>query len=78
MHLIQGRSPNPNHKGSAHAADVFVWVEELDSLLDAARAAGLAVRRGPERYDSSPMATTEVVIEDPDGYWICFALAHPA
>ena len=78
VHLIHGRATNPNHRGSAHAADVFVWVDELDSLVDAARAAGLAVTRGPERYDSSPLATTEVVIEDPDGYWICFALAHPA
>ena len=38
VHLIHGRATNPNHRGSAHAADVFVWVDELDSLVDAARA----------------------------------------
>ena len=57
-------------------ADVFLWVDELDSLIAAAREAGLAITRGPERYDSTPLATTEVVIEDQDGYWFCFALAH--
>ena len=67
-----------NHNHAAHVADVFVWVDDLDPLVTAARDHGLAITRGPERYDSTPLGTTEVVIEDQDGYWFCFATPHPA
>jgi catechol 2,3-dioxygenase-like lactoylglutathione lyase family enzyme len=77
IHLLKGRSANPNNRSSAHGADVFLWVDDLDGIITAARAAGLPITRGPERYDSTPMATTEVVIEDHDGYWFCCAVAHP-
>ncbi len=73
---MKGESANPNHDHVAHVADVFLWVEELDTLVTAARDAGLSITRGPERYDSSPLATTEVVVEDQDGYWFCFATAR--
>lgn len=76
LHVMRGKRANPNNGHAAHVADVFLWVDELDSLIAAAREAGLAITRGPERYDSTPLATTEVVIEDQDGYWFCFALAH--
>ena len=76
VHVMKGESANPNHTRAAHVADVFLWVEELDNIVSSARDAGLAITRGPERYDSTPLATTEVVIEDQDGYWFCFALAH--
>jgi catechol 2,3-dioxygenase-like lactoylglutathione lyase family enzyme len=76
LHVMRGERANPNHSRAAHVADVFLWVDELDSLMAAARDAGLAVARGPERYDSTPLATTEVVVEDRDGYWFCFAVSH--
>ncbi len=76
LHVMQGESANPNHIRAAHVADVFVWVEDLADVVASAREAGLAIRRGPERYESVPLATTEVVIEDQDSYWFCFALAH--
>jgi len=76
LHVMRGVQASPNHSRAAHVADVFLWVDELDSLVAKARDAGLAIRRGPERYDSTPLATTEVVIEDEDGYWFCFAISH--
>ncbi len=76
LHVMQGLTSSPKHDRAAHVADVFVWVDDLRPLVDAARDAGLAITRGPERYDSTPLATTEVVIEDSDGYWFCFATAH--
>ncbi len=76
FHVMKGESANPNHDHAAHVADVFVWVDDLDPVVNAARDAGLSITRGPERYDSTPLATTEVVIEDQDGYWFCFATAH--
>lgn len=76
IHVMAGGAPTPNHERAAHVADLFVWVEYVDGIVAAARAAGLAITRGPERYDSTPLATTEVVVEDPDGYWFCFAVAH--
>lgn len=76
LHVMKGLSANPNHQHAVHAADVFLWVDELDSLVAAAHEAGLAITRGPERYDSTPLATTELVVEDRDGYWFCFAVAH--
>lgn len=76
LHVMKGEGANPNHVRSAHVADVFLWVDELDSLIAAARTEGLSVTRGPERYESTPLATTEVVVEDQDGYWFCFAVAH--
>ena len=76
LHVIRGDQASPNHSRAAHVADVFLWVNELDSLMAAAGDAGLAITRGPERYDSTPLATTEVVVEDRDGYWFCFAISH--
>ena len=76
IHLMKGAKANPNHRHATHVADVFVWVDELDDLVGAARDAGLTITRGPQRYDSTPLATTEVVIADQDGYWFCFGLAH--
>ncbi|MFN8169640.1 MAG: VOC family protein [Candidatus Nanopelagicales bacterium] len=76
VHVMAGAVATPNHERAAHVADVFVWVDELDGLVAAAREAGLAITRGPERYGSTPLATTEVVVEDRDGYWFCFAVAH--
>lgn len=73
LHLAQFGAASPHHRNGAHVADVFCWVDDLDPLVAAADRAGLAVRRGPEHYDSTPVATTEVVFEDPDGYWFCFA-----
>ncbi len=73
IHLMQGRDSNPNHRHGMHVADAFVWVRDLDAGVASASAAGLTARRGPEHYDSSPVATTEVVFEDSDGNWICFA-----
>ena len=76
LHVMKGAHANPNHRHATHVADVFVWVDELDDLVAAARDAGLTITRGPQRYDSTPLATTEVVIADQDGYWFCFGLAH--
>jgi catechol 2,3-dioxygenase-like lactoylglutathione lyase family enzyme len=76
IHLMKGPRANPNHVKAAHVADVFRWVDELDGLRAAAQDAGLTIARGPERYDSTPLATTELVIADQDGYWFCFGLAH--
>jgi catechol 2,3-dioxygenase-like lactoylglutathione lyase family enzyme len=77
LHVMKGDVANPNHAHAGHVADLFVWVDELDGLVAAAHDAGLSITRGPERYDSTPLATTEVVVEDQDGYWFCFAVAHP-
>ena len=76
LHVMAGESANPNHRHVAHVADVFLWVTDLEEVVSAANAAGLPITRGPERYDSTPLATTEVVVEDQDGYWFCFAVAH--
>lgn len=76
LHVMSGAETNPNHRHAAHVADLFVWVESIDELVAASRRAGLEITRGPERYDSTPVATTEVVVQDPDGYWFCFATAH--
>ena len=76
LHVMAGESANPNHRHVAHVADVFLWVTDLEEVVSAANAAGLAITRGPERYASTPLATTEVVVEDLDGYWFCFAVAH--
>ena len=76
VHVMTGARANPNHVHATHVADVFLWVADLDGLVAAARGEGLPVRRGPERYDSAPLASTEVVIEDRDGYWFCFAVPH--
>jgi catechol 2,3-dioxygenase-like lactoylglutathione lyase family enzyme len=76
IHVMKGAMADPHHRGAAHAADLFLWVDSLDELVAAACDAGLPITRGPERYDSTPLETTEVVIEDQDGYWFCFAVAH--
>lgn len=76
VHVMSGRAANPNHRQSGHVADVFVWVDTLHDIVDRATAAGLRITRGPERYDSTPVATTEVVVEDAEGYWFCFAVAE--
>lgn len=75
LHLMVGARANPNHVGGVHVADAFIWVDDLDPIVAAARDAGWAIRRGPERYASTPIATTELVTEDPDGNWICWAVA---
>lgn len=75
VHLFLGRRAVPHHAGGSHVADAFVWVDDLDPVLARAAAAGLTPERGPEHYDSSPVATTEVVLADPDGNWLCFATA---
>ncbi|MDN5726398.1 MAG: VOC family protein [Propionibacteriales bacterium] len=75
IHLAQFGSATPHHLNGGHVADVFCWVTDLAPILASARAAGLPVRRGPDSYDSTPVATTEVVFEVPDGYWFCFATA---
>lgn len=73
IHLMQGPGSSPNHRHGMHVADAFVWVGDLDAVVDSATGAGLTPQRGPEHYDSSPVATTEVVFEDSDGNWLCFA-----
>lgn len=75
LHLMAGK-PNPHHVRGSHVADVFVWVDDLEPVVECARAKKLAITRGPESYDSTPIATTEVVIEDADGYWLCFGTSR--
>ena len=76
IHLIESERTNANHALAAHVADVFIWVPSLEPVLALAARNNLVAMRGPERYDSSPVATTEVVFEDNSGYWLCFAEAH--
>jgi len=75
LHLAQMGAASPNHAHGAHVADVFCWVDDLTPVLASAARAGLVTQRGPEHYDTTPVATMEVVFEDPDGYWFCFATA---
>lgn len=75
LHLFQSVDSRPNHRGGAHVADAFVWVDDLDAVVASATAAGLSAERGPEHYPSEPVATTEVVYPDADGNWLCFAVA---
>ena len=72
IHLLAAPRGNPNHAHAARGADAFIWVEALDTVLALADAAGLVPVRGPEQYDSSPVATQEVVYPDLDDHWICF------
>jgi len=76
IHFIECKNTNPNNIRSMHVADVFVWVDNLDAVCARAAANGLTALRGPERYDTVPVATTEVVYPDNNGYWICFAVRH--
>lgn len=71
LHLCQGEA-HPHHRQGSHVADAFVWVNDLERIIEGAHAAGLTSTRGPEHYDSTPVATTEVVYADTDGNWICF------
>jgi predicted enzyme related to lactoylglutathione lyase len=73
VHLMAGRAANPNHLRGSHVADAFIWVSDLDAVISAGTAAGLTALRGPESYDSTPVATTEVVFADADDNWLCFA-----
>jgi hypothetical protein len=47
VHVMKGERANPNHVNAGHVADVFVWVDDLDSLVTAARDAGLPITRAP-------------------------------
>jgi len=76
VHLFESARTNPNHVHTGHVADAFVWVPSLEPVVARAEQNGLAPMRGPERYESAPVATTEVVYEDNSGYWLCFAEAH--
>ena len=76
IHLVESERTNATHSSAAHVADVFIWVQSLEPVLELAAKHGLVAMRGPERYDSSPVATTEVVFADNSGYWLCFAEAH--
>ncbi len=76
VHLMKGPRATPHHRHGTHVADLFIWMNRLEDVVEAAREAGLAITRGPESYATWPVATTEVVIEDHDGYWLCFATAH--
>lgn len=76
VHLFKSASTNPNNVVSGHVADAFIWVPRLEPVISLATKNGLSAMRGPERYDSSPVATTEVVYPDNSGYWICFSEAH--
>ena len=75
VHLFRTDQSDPHHRHDAHVADVFVWVDDLDAVVASATAAGLRAERGPEHYDSTPVATTEVVYPDLDGNWLCFGQA---
>jgi hypothetical protein len=76
LHLYESPRVNPNNVHATHVADAFIWVSSLEPVLLLAKENGLSPVRGPERYDTSPVATTEVVYPDNSGYWICFAEAH--
>lgn len=76
VHLFESARTNPNHVRPAHVADPFIWMPSLESTVVRATQNGLTPMRGLERYDSSPVATTEVVYEDNSGYWLCFGEAH--
>lgn len=72
IHLMASERANPNHAVNPRAGDPFVWVPSITPVATLAAAAGLVPQRGPARYDSTPVATEEVVFTDPDGYRICF------
>lgn len=75
IHLFQSTTVHPHHTQGPHVADAFVWVDDLIPILSSAQGAGLTSTRGPEHYDSTPVATTEVVFPDLDENWICFGQA---
>ncbi len=74
--LVQDPRTNPNNVQAEHVADAFIWVPSIEPVVALATKNGLTPARGPERYNSSPVATTEVVYPDNSGYWLCFAEAH--
>ena len=37
LHLMVAPRSNPNHRNGAHVADAFVWVDDLDPIVAAAR-----------------------------------------
>ncbi len=76
IHLYEGPRANPNNVYVEHVADAFIWVPSIEPVVYRAKENGLTPVRGPERYESSPVATTEVVYPDNSGYWICFSEAH--
>ncbi len=58
----------PNHARVKHLWDAYIWVRDLDALIADFDARGLAYSP-PE---TAPHGCTETVVEDPDGYRICF------
>jgi hypothetical protein len=76
IHLAECDGTNPSNVHAGHIADAFIWVPSIEAVKSLAARNGLAPVRGPERYSSSPVATTEVVYPDNMGYWICFGEAH--
>ncbi len=54
----------------------FIWVPSIEPVVALATKDHMTPVRGPEHYDSSPVATTEVVYPDNSDYWICFSEAH--
>ncbi len=76
VHLYESPRANPNNVNAGHVADAFIWVPRIEPVVSLATKNGLTPVRGPEHYDSSPVATTEVVYPDNSGYWICFSEAH--
>lgn len=76
VHLYESPRANPNNVNAEHVADAFIWVPSIEPVMSLATKNGLTPVRGPKRYDSSPVATTEVVYPDNSGYWLCFSEAH--
>lgn len=58
----------PNSKRVGGLWDVYIWVTDLQSILD--QLAKTGTDHSPP--ESTPYECTEVVVTDPDGYLICF------
>ena len=65
---------NPNSKArEGDAWDAYVWVTNVDGLTDEFRSHGARILRDPYETDYH---IREVLVEDLDGYRICFGQDH--
>ena len=65
--LDQTRDPGPSPVNQYWA--VYIYVSDVDSLLEDYRSRGIEIIRGPEEM---PHGCREFDVRDPDGHIICF------
>ena len=74
IHLMpvhkESGATNPNHRVKAAASDVYVVVEDVDTLHANCTARGLNI---PRPLETQAKLSREFVMEDLNGYRLCFS-----